>query len=217
MKRPYLIAAVIVLLLIAFAVASYVYNSRKAEQAGEVATTHAGSLVRDYSPTIGSEDARVILVEFFDPGCETCKAFHPFVKQLMDAHPGRIKLVMRYTPFHDGSDYVSKILQAAKQQGKFWETLDAVYIAQEIWADHRNPQPEKLWMRLGGVDIDIARLKADMESPEIAQIIEQDIADGRQLQVRATPTFFVNGAPLVSFGYEPLKKLVEDEVRKQYP
>jgi protein-disulfide isomerase len=53
-----------------------------------------------------------------------------------------------------------------------------------------------------------------MVSPEITQRIAQDIADARTLNVRKTPEFFVNGRPLVNFGYEPLKTLVNDAVKE---
>lgn len=78
------------------------------------AASNASLLVRDYSPTKGSDDAKVTIVEFFDPACETCKAFHPFIGNLMAAHPGKIKVVMRNAAFHHGSDYVVAMLEAAR-------------------------------------------------------------------------------------------------------
>jgi len=50
----------------------------------------------------------------------------------------------------------------------------------------------------------------DLTAPEIGQVIAQDLADARALNVTKTPGFFVNGKPLTTFGYEPLKKLVND-------
>jgi len=84
-------------------------------------------------------DAKVYIVEFMDPACETCAAFAPFVKQMMADNPGKIKLVLRYAPFHDGADYFVTILEAAKKQGKYWETLDAMFKSQPYWASHSNP------------------------------------------------------------------------------
>jgi protein-disulfide isomerase len=49
----------------------------------------------------------------------------------------------------------------------------------------------------------------DITSPDIASVIEQDLADARTLNVSKTPDFFVNGKPLPSFGYEQLKVLVD--------
>lgn len=203
-------------ILIVFAIAVLIYNEQQGKEASARTNKFASSLARDYSPTMGNVNAKVTLVEFFDPACETCKAFYPFVKQLMAAHPGKIKLVLRYAPFHKGSDYVIKILEAARLQNKFWETLEATYNSQPNWAAHHNPQPERLWMLLGNVGLNMKKAQEDMQSSTIAQRIQQDLADAQKLQVTKTPGFFVNGKPLVRFGYDQLKQLVEAEVRQQY-
>jgi predicted DsbA family dithiol-disulfide isomerase len=110
-----------------------------------------------------------------------------------------------------------KILEASKKQGKYWETLEVMFEAQPYWASHSNPQPEKIWQFLPQAGLDIDRLKEDMRSPEIQRIVQQDITDARALNVRKTPGYFVNGRPLVNFGYEPLFELVKSEYIKNYP
>ena len=60
------------------------------------------------------------------------------------------------------------------------------------------------------------KIKKDMNDPEIAKIIQQDLADAKTLNVRKTPGFFVNGNPLPSFGYKQLQELVESEISKYY-
>jgi len=216
MKKPTQVTTVAALLLIVFAVGVIIFNEQQTKKLGEAASQNASLFVRDYSPTIGDPNAKVTIVEFFDPACGTCKAFYPFVKQLMAAHPGKVKLVLRYTPFHPGSDSVIKLLEAARIQGKFWETLEAAYATQDNWVVNHQAQPQRLWMLLGGVGLDLKQAQADMESPEIAQRIQQDLADAQKLQVDKTPGFFVNGKPLVRFGYETLQQLVDDEVRRSY-
>ena len=101
-------------------------------------------------------------------------------------------------------------------QNKFWETLEAIYEAQPLWASHHNPQPEKLWTLLDYVGLDLNRVRKDMQGPTIAKRIQQDIADARKLKVTKTPGFFVNGKPLVQFGYKQLQQLIESEIRKNY-
>ena len=204
------------LLLIVFAIAVIVYNEKKTDELSEAANKNAAFLIRDYSPVIGDPNAKVTIVEFFDPACETCKAFYPFVKQIMANNPGRIKLVLRYLPLHKGSDYVIKLLEAARLQNKFWETLDLVYKTQPSWASHHNPQPENLWSLLRGSGLDLSKAREDMPIPIITQRIQQDLADARQLQVNKTPGFFVNGKPLVRFGYEQLQELIDTEIRNSY-
>ncbi|MDH5324003.1 MAG: thioredoxin domain-containing protein [Gammaproteobacteria bacterium] len=176
----------------------------------------AAGLIRDHSPTLGSDNAKVTIVEFFDPACGTCKAFYPFVKRLMAKNPGKIRLVLRYAAFHEGSDAVVKLLEAARLQNKFWETLEAVYESQPIWVSNHKAHIEKLWMLLGGVGLNLKQAQADMEKPMMVTRLQQDMADARRLQVTKTPGFFVNGQPLQQFGYEPLQRLVESQISQNY-
>ncbi|MBF0214737.1 MAG: hypothetical protein HQM00_14440 [Magnetococcales bacterium] len=55
-----------------------------------------------------------------------------------------------------------------------------------------------------------------MKRSETAQVIQQDIEDGKRLNVRATPEFFVNGRPMPSFGYDQLSRLVKEAVAAAY-
>ena len=165
----------------------------------------------------GSDDAKVYLIEFMDPACETCAAFSPIIKQIMDANPGKIKHVIRYAPFHHGADNFVKILEAAKKQGKYWETLDVMYKSQRYWASHSNPQPQRIWQFIPQAGVNVEQIRRDMNDPAIAKLIDQDLADAKTLNVRKTPGFFVNGKPLQTFGSRQLLQLVQDELRANYP
>jgi protein-disulfide isomerase len=205
------------LLVLGFIFASTYYKGEQTEKYGFMARENASLFVREHSQTKGSDDAKVYLVEFMDPACETCASFSPFVKQIMDAYPGKIKLVLRYAPFHDGADYFVKILEAARKQGKYWETLDVLYRSQPYWASHRNPQPQRAWQFIPKAGVDVARIREDMNDPAIAKIIEQDLADAKALNVLKTPGFFVNGKPLQTFGSQQLQDLILSEIRASYP
>lgn len=212
-----LVGLTCVLLVLAFIGGSSYYKGQQAEKYGFMAEKNAELFVRDHSPTLGSDDAKVYIVEFMDPACETCAAFEPFIKEIMAANPGKIKLVLRYAPFHDGADTFVKILEAARMQGKYWETLEVMFKSQGIWASHHNYQPEKLWNFLPQAGLDIERIKKDMHDPAIAKILEQDMADVKTLNVQKTPGYFVNGKPLQQFGYKQLYRLIKAELDAQYP
>lgn len=204
-------------LLVAFAFASSYYKGRQAEKFGFMAQENASTFIRDHSQTLGNDDAKVYLVEFMDPACETCAAFSPFVRQIMDANPGRIRLVIRYAPFHEGADDFVKILEAARKQGRYWETLDVMYESQRYWASHHRPQLQRIWQFLPNAGLDIEQIKRDMNDPAIVKLIEQDLADAKSLNVRKTPGFFVNGKPLQTFGRMQLQQLVQSEIIANYP
>lgn len=212
-----LVGITFVALVLAFVIGNNYYQDQQVKKYGSMAAANTKLFVRDHSRTLGSDDARVILVEFMDPACETCAAFAPYVKQIMDANPGKIKLVLRYAPFHDGADDFVKIVEAAGMQGKYWETLNLMFATQNIWANHNNYQPERLWEILPGAGVDIEQIKKDMHAPAIANIIAQDMADVKTLNVQKTPGYFVNGRPLQTFGYRQLYELIQAELNIQYP
>ena len=217
MMKYVLFASACLVLVLAFVFGSSYYKGQQTQKYGFLAQENAELFVRDHSQTLGSDDAKVYLVEFMDPACETCAAFSPFIKKIMADNPGKIKLVLRYAPFHDGADYFVKILEAARKQGKYWETLDIMFKSQPYWASHSNPQPQRIWEFLPRAGLDIERLKQDMNDPAIIKIIEQDLADAKALNVQKTPGYFANGKPLQNFGYKQLHQLIQSELNANYP
>lgn len=215
MKKTLFISAAAILLL-AFVGGAIFYGTQKTEQAGRLAYENKSALVREHSPTLGHADARVEIVEFIDPACGTCRNFYPLVKEMLAAHPDRIRLVLRYAPFHRNADYVVALVEAAGKQGKYWETLESLLAAQDDWVMNHAVQPEQVWRHAEGLGLDLAQLRSDMDAPEIARLIAQDLEDANALKVTRTPEFFVNGKPLPSFGYEPLRKLVDEALASEY-
>ena len=216
MKKQNIVLISAICMVIVFVLGSYFYKNQQLKKLGFMAKENASTFVREYSLTLGSDDAKVYIVEFFDPACETCRDFYPFVKNLMAANKGKMKLVVRYAPFHAGSDYFVKILEAARKQGKYWETLEVMFNSQPYWASHHDPQPQLIWQFLPQAGLNMEQIRNDMNDPEIAKHIEQDLADAKTLNVRKTPEFFVNGKPLPSFGYNQLRELVETEIQANY-
>ena len=129
---------------------------------------------------------------------------------------GKVQLVVRYAPFHQNSQIAIRALEAARMQGKYWEALELLFEKQPEWGNHHNPRPELIFDFLQSLNLNMERLKKDMESPLITKMIEQDYEDLRILNVRGTPSFYVNGRPLLNFGIGPLTELVKEEVEKAY-
>ena len=215
--RKLLALAVLLILGLAFYFGMDAYRDRtQAEQDTRVAV-EGSRLVRMHTPIIGPQNAPVTIVEFFDPACETCRAFYPIVKQIMAQHPDKVRLALRYAPFHQGSDQVVKLIEAARKQGLYTPVLEALLAAQPEWADHAAPNIGIAFEAAARAGLDMGRARQDMETPEIQAVLAQDIEDLTALQVSKTPTFFVNGRSLPSFGPEQLARLVAEEVGKVQP
>jgi protein-disulfide isomerase len=215
-RRNIFIASVAALLL-AFVSATLLYRSEQARSSQLAAAKNLPALASERSPTFGPGDAKVHLVEFFDPACETCAAFFPHVKKLLSANPDRIRLSVRHVPFHNGSDEVVRMLEAARNQDRYLPVLEALYASQKQWVRNHQVQADLAWASLAGLGLDLDRLRREMNTPEVNRRMAQDMGDARILGVTKTPEFFVNGRPLPRFGLDELQTLVDEELRRAYP
>ncbi len=204
------------LVLLAFVIATVLFQNHKTTLRSTSVNQNQSVLEREGAPVKGPADARVTIVEFLDPACGTCRDFYPLVRQFINQYPGKVRVMVRYAPLHPGSDQVVKMLEAAHHQGKFWQALELLFNSQDHWVINHVSQPMRARTILNSLDLDQEKMMTDMHRPEIAQAIHQDVEDGQALKVRATPEFFVNGRPMPSFGYEQLSQLVKEAVSEEY-
>ncbi|MEJ2793403.1 thioredoxin domain-containing protein [Iodobacter sp. LRB] len=211
-KIIFIITALILLALFIVGTLAFKNNQQSAAQANIQINQEA--LMRMHSPIIGAQNAKVTIVEFIDPACEACAAFYPFVKELMAKNPEQIRLVMRYAPLHQGADQVIAVLEAARKQGKYWPALEIVLAAQDKWTQNHQANASLVLPLLAPLGLDMAQLQTDMQSDSIQMLIQQEKADAQALGVNKTPSYFVNGKPLLSFGYQQLGDLVNEALNQ---
>jgi len=218
MKKPTIVIASAVVVALAFGGGAFYYKAQQAQEISALAGAEESVFVRAASPSMGAESAIVQVVEFFDPACESCRMMYPYVKSLMRANEGKLRLTLRYATFHEGSDYVVKVLEAARMQGQdmYWKSLEAILANQATWAEHGRPNPQLVWDYLGGIGLDIQKAKQDMNDARIADLLKQDAKDLATLKVNKTPSFFINGKPLKEFGPNGLRAQVENEIGSLY-
>ena len=212
MNRRVLVIFILGVAAAIFGLAGYLYLGQDAANQRQTAAAQSDNLVRPHAPVIGPPDAPVTIVEFFDPSCETCRAFYPYVKKILADYPKDVRLVLRYAPFHEGSDEAVRILEAARLQGKFDAVLEAMLASQPAWAVHGAPNLALAWDSAGKAGLDLARARKDATRTEIDEVLRQDVQDIQAVKVKQTPTFFVNAKPLIKFGREQLSALVRSEV-----
>ncbi len=213
MNNKTLFISVSIFIAVIFIAAVAIYKSKSS-------TTLADELLpvleRSGAPIKGSKQAKVTIVEFFDPACETCRQFYPLVNDLVKKYQGKVNVKMRYAPFHQGSEDVVKMLEAAHMQGKFWQATALLLATQQRWVEHHVSNPQSALAAIKTLALDHDQLDRDWQSSQVAKIVSQDIKDGQLLKVRATPQFFVNGKPLVVFGYDELVRLVDEAIAQAY-
>lgn len=197
---------------------------RGSVQKAPVAPDNSNVLVRPDSYTLGPADAKVTVVEFLDPECESCAAVAPQVKALLKEYEGRVRFVARYMPLHRNAKLAAQYTEAAGEQGKYWEFQEKLFAMQPEWGEKHGPdahnhQPtapvSTLFEKYGKeIGLDPEKLNVAAGKLEYVQKAERDLNDGRALGVRATPTFFVNGRRLARLSMPDLRALINEELAK---
>ncbi|MBI4517632.1 MAG: DsbA family protein [Deltaproteobacteria bacterium] len=110
-------------------------------------------------------------------------------------------------PMHPFAMDAAKASLAAGKQGKFWEMHD------ELFANSRALQPDKIREYAQKVGLDVAKFEADMKSPEIQQQIQDEMKLATDVQVTGTPTIFVNGKRLGSRSPEGFRAMIDEIIK----
>jgi protein-disulfide isomerase len=172
-------------------------------------------LVREYAYIAGSKDAKVTVVEFFDPACAACVAKASVVDRLPALYDSQVRVVYRSLALHNGSDLILSMLEAAKEQGKFKEALAAFNAYYRNWFVNNKVDVFVAWgvLEKSDTDIEKAKIFLDDNQAKIDDILRQNMEDAAALGVNATPTFFVNG---VKVEQNKLTAAIENEIIKNY-
>jgi protein-disulfide isomerase len=148
------------------------------------------------SPVRGPQDAPVTLVEYSDFQCPFCARADPLLKQVAEKYPRQLRIVFKHFPlsFHPAARPVALASLAAQEQGKFWEFHDVVFKHNET-LDGSQESVERYAKEAG---LDLARFRKDLKEKR-AQYdarIEKDLQQGNDVDVRGTPTLYLNGKKL---------------------
>ncbi len=216
MKDIYRLGGMAAILLLVFGGASWFYLRSQDQDTSVRIQRQVQSdpqiFERPHSRSLGPVTARVTVTEFFDPECESCRAVHEPMKQLLGMYPQSVRLVMRYMPFHQNSVYAAGALEAAGAQGRYFEMLDILFKNQGAWGDHQTPRPELIPAYARQIGLDMEAFDAFIAAERHREIIDTDRRDGEALGVVATPSFFVNQKPLRQLSLGGLKDMIDREL-----
>ncbi len=155
------------------------------------------------APVRGAADAPVTIVEFSDFQCGFCFRVNPTLAQLLERYAGKVRLVFKHSPIegHTAAPLAHRASYAAHQQGKFWEMHD------RIFANQRAMDREALLAHAAALGLDRAKFVADLDGPQSKAALDRDQAEAAKVGVDGTPTFFIDGVPLV--GAQPVEAFAE--------
>lgn len=158
------------------------------------------------SATGGNPDGDVTIVEFFDYNCGYCRHSYDDVAKVIKSDP-KIRFVFKELPIinQEASPGAAKVALAARKQGKYMELHQALMKGQGIASE------ATALAKAEALGLDMAKLKADKESPEIKAELDKVMDLAKKLGVGGTPYFLV-GDHIVAGGYENLSEILMGHV-----
>lgn len=147
--------------------------------------------------TQGPKDAKVTLIEYGDFQCPACGAYHPVVKQLLSAYGDKVLFVFRNFPLtqvHENAQIAAQAAEAAGLQGKYWEMHDQLYGTQSTWSSGSPDTIVKNYFDgyAASLGLNVDKFNQDINSNQVKNKIQADVAGGNAAAIDHTPTFFVN-------------------------
>ncbi len=181
----------------------------EAESAQSTIKLYAANIFRSEADLIaGNPNGSITMVEYFDYNCGYCKRSMPDVLKLVDEDKD-LRIVMKEFPIlGPGSTFAARAALASRKQGKYWEFHLALL-------GQRGASNEQSVMRMAAkVGLDVDKLKVDMQSEDINEIIRGNMAVARQLGINGTPAFIIDDQIFPgAVGYETLAGAV-NQVRE---
>lgn len=171
----------------------------------------------DYSKgqKIGSESAKVKLVEFSDFQCPACKAAQPEVESLLSAHLDNFQFIYRHFPLtqHRNARKAAVLAEFAGQSGKFFEMGSKLFSTQDKWEALANPTDYFVGLA-GELGLDAQAARKALDENARMDVINDDVNEGTKINVDATPTFYINGKKINLGPTQTLLDIVKQELAK---
>ena len=159
------------------------------------------------SPINGKKDAPITIVKFTDLQCPFCVRFYSPIKEVLKAYPDKVKLVIKNFPlsFHPNARPAAKLALAANEQGKYFDMVDLLL---QNGADVSDAKVKEYAKEL---KLNYGKLTGDWKNKdaEYEKRISDDLALGEQVDVRGTPTFFINGKKTMARDFNGYKTEID--------
>lgn len=199
--------------VLAVALGIYYFPQEKSENIS-ISKNTPENLTRDFNHKIGPANAKIKIVEFYDPECEACSAFFPYVKEVLTRHKDKIQLTVRYALYHGNSTLAAKASDAAAIQGKFWEYQEHLFTSQHEWSHLKFPAKDYFVKYAKELGLNVEKFVTDMEDLRRMETISIDLSDGSKLGVNGTPTIFINGKKLGKIDPGYFNEAIKEELKK---
>ncbi|MGD9620639.1 MAG: DsbA family protein [Mycolicibacterium sp.] len=218
MGRPARIAMTIASIAAVAVVAVVVLMTRSDSDAGTQPSADDGSaqVVRDNSHRLNAPGhVEATFVEFLDFECEGCRAAYPMVEEVRAEYGDRVEFVVRYFPLpgHFNAQRAARAVEAAAQQGQLEAMYQKMFETQAQWGEQQTPADDVFRGFAAELGLDLAAFDATYNDPATVERIQLDINDGKELGVRGTPSFFIDGVQVRPRGPGDLRTALDQALQ----
>jgi protein-disulfide isomerase len=169
------------------------------------------------SPVLGDPKATITIVEFADFECPVCRNLHDALRGLLPNYP-QVKLIFKDFPIdqiHPWARTASLAGRCTYQQdpSAFWKFYDFIYDKQDL-VSAANVY-EKVVDFAGQANLNQDAFKACLAAPQATAEVDASLANGNLLEVRSTPTLFINGRRIVGADPHAIQQYIDYELAQQ--
>lgn len=187
-----IIIFILLTILFAIIIAYQTYNLLN-ESESEAGKIRVYNVSVDNDPYLGSPDAKVTIIAFEDFECPFCVDAFPIIREITSIYGDQIQFVYRDFPIaeiNSSSQKAHEAAECADDQGKFWLMHDKIYQNQDKLA------VSDLKQHAIEIGLDVEIFNSCLDSGKSIAEVEKDRTDGLVVNVRGTPTWFINGVQL---------------------
>ena len=167
-------------------------------------------------PSKGPADAKIVLVEYADYECPSCRQLDTILRAMLPTEP-QVRLIYKdfpLTQIHPWAMTAAEAGRCAYQQNPnaFWKFHDLLFDNQSIIAPEDAYQKMQDYATQSGLDANT--LKVCMADPQTKSEVNKSITEGESLHITNTPTIFVNGRRLVGPDAATLQQFIQYDLAR---
>ncbi len=192
----------------------YLIRGEVSDLNGDPLADTRAKIVTANSPVLGDPNAPITLVEYSDFECPVCRNLHDALRGLLPNYP-QVKVVFKDFPLETLHPWARSAALAGRcayqlDPKAFWKVYDLIYDNQDLISAAN--AYDKMLEFAGQAGLGQEAFKACMTSPQAAQAIDASVANGNLLEVRSTPTIFVNGRRIVGADPHAVQQYIDYEI-----
>lgn len=167
-------------------------------------------------PSIGPKNAPITIIEFSDYQCPFCKRWHDEVfHQLQAKYPDKVRIVYRNFPLssiHPDATSAAEAAECANEQGAYWQFHD------KLFSDQYGLGQDAYVKYASDLKLDVNKFTQCFTQRRYQKNVQADFDYASNLGVSSTPTFFLNGIPIVGAQpYNVFDQVITKELAGEIP